>query len=255
MTPWSAQPRPASLMPAPEMKPAEKPEASTSRALKPSNTPGITRMSGALISARSAPALVKRALVMGMPFPAVSRDRETERLGDLTKGGVFAIDQGANLLRIVDDRLRADALERGHHRGRARGLVVSAVERLDDVARQVLRADQAPPQAAVQPFGAEGLQAGGLRHLRIVRIRGQEQALGGAALQMGQHGLDRAAVDVDLAAEKILRGLAGAAERHRDLLDAEMPEDALRGELHRVADAVGAVGVLVGVALERRDEF
>ena len=41
------------------------------------------------------------------------------------------------------------------------------------------------------------------------------------------------------------------ADPSGELVHAEMPEDALGGELHRVADAVGAVGVLVGVALER----
>src|ERR1700674_5392283 len=53
ITPTSAQPRLASLTPAPVMNPAPNPRCATTRALYPSKIPGMTRISGAAISSRS----------------------------------------------------------------------------------------------------------------------------------------------------------------------------------------------------------
>ncbi len=110
-------------------------------------------------------------------------------------------------------------------------------------------------RVSLSPRLSRGFRGGRLRQRRYVGGRGHDEALGFLGLHVRQDRRDRAAINVDMLAEEVLQRLAGAAERDGDRLDIAGLEDAFGRQLHRAADAVVAVGVLVRVGGELGQEL
>src|SRR4029077_10778085 len=175
-------------------------------------------------------------------------------LGDAGPALDLALDEGAELLGRVADRLDAELLEPLRGVGLAQELAEVAADPAGELARGAAGGDDAVDAEDVEPAKGFGYRGNlGRRGVALRARHGDGFHLSGLDVAVDAEG--RIELQVDAPGHELGIGLCAALEGNVQEIDACVHLEELAGEVHRAAEPRARIGQLTGMLLRQSDQL